>query len=227
MGMELLLTTSDQSALRRVLLARHDPVAVLSSDTAQALRRLVPCDVLQAGEADAEGYHLRGEDYVFSGPGYPPEMSPSQLPRVCEGPLNTGLEHFAAMDPEDPEVLEERAVGVRDVLRLGFPTGSGNVVQVCLARRAECFTPRDLAMLRLLEPVLGRVMRATPRTAPEPLLTPAEQRVLELVATGLTNRAAAEELFVAEATVRKHLENAYRKLGVSSRTAAVARLAVS
>jgi DNA-binding CsgD family transcriptional regulator len=31
-------------------------------------------------------------------------------------------------------------------------------------------------------------------------------------------------LYISESTVRKHLQNAYRKLGVSSRTAAVALL---
>jgi DNA-binding NarL/FixJ family response regulator len=44
------------------------------------------------------------------------------------------------------------------------------------------------------------------------------------VAKGLSNGAIAGQLVVEPSTVRKHLENVYRKLGVSSRTAAVARL---
>jgi len=56
-------------------------------------------------------------------------------------------------------------------------------------------------------------------------LTPREREILGLVAEGLTNTEIARSLWVAPSTVAKHLEQAYRKLGVSSRTAAVARIA--
>jgi DNA-binding NarL/FixJ family response regulator len=49
-------------------------------------------------------------------------------------------------------------------------------------------------------------------------LTPAEQRVAALVASGATNRAAADRLFVSVRAVEVHLTSIYRKLGVSSRT---------
>jgi DNA-binding NarL/FixJ family response regulator len=48
--------------------------------------------------------------------------------------------------------------------------------------------------------------------------------VLHHVAAGLTNAEIAERLVVAPSTVRKHLENAYRKLGVRNRFAAVVAL---
>src|SRR4051794_10893112 len=43
-------------------------------------------------------------------------------------------------------------------------------------------------------------------------LTSQERRILELVAKGLTNRQVAEELFLAEATVRKYLASIRTKL---------------
>jgi DNA-binding NarL/FixJ family response regulator len=49
-------------------------------------------------------------------------------------------------------------------------------------------------------------------------LTPSERRVAELVAEGQTNREVAAALFLSERTVESHLSNAYRKLGVRSRT---------
>jgi DNA-binding NarL/FixJ family response regulator len=54
------------------------------------------------------------------------------------------------------------------------------------------------------------------------LLTPRETEVLRLAADGLCNRDIADQLFVSERTVKFHLQNAYRKLGVGNRTAAAA-----
>ena len=52
-------------------------------------------------------------------------------------------------------------------------------------------------------------------------LTAREIEVLALVAHGLSNREVAERLVVSEHTVHRHLANAYTRLGVSSRAAAV------
>jgi DNA-binding NarL/FixJ family response regulator len=52
-------------------------------------------------------------------------------------------------------------------------------------------------------------------------LTAREQQILAAVARGLSNKAISEELWVTEQTVKFHLTNVYRKLGVPSRTAAV------
>ena len=42
-------------------------------------------------------------------------------------------------------------------------------------------------------------------------------------AVGYDNNAIARQLVISPATVRKHLENAYARLGVTSRTGAAAR----
>jgi DNA-binding CsgD family transcriptional regulator len=54
-------------------------------------------------------------------------------------------------------------------------------------------------------------------------LTARERDVLSWVARGKTNAEIAEVLWLAPSTVGKHLENIYAKLGVGTRTAAVAR----
>lgn len=56
-------------------------------------------------------------------------------------------------------------------------------------------------------------------------LTARELEVLRLVATGLSNQAIGERLFVSEHTVHRHLANIFAKLSVSSRAAAVAQAA--
>jgi len=67
--------------------------------------------------------------------------------------------------------------------------------------------------------LLGRVR--TP-AAPIDQLTDRELKVLTLVASGTTNREAAKQLFISEATVKTHLLHTYAKLGVRDRAAAVA-----
>lgn len=57
---------------------------------------------------------------------------------------------------------------------------------------------------------------------PTALLKPRELEVLRLVARGCTNREAARELFVSEATVKAYLLRVYDRLGARDRASAVA-----
>jgi DNA-binding NarL/FixJ family response regulator len=69
--------------------------------------------------------------------------------------------------------------------------------------------------------VMSRLISKVRDPAPDPL-SKRELEVLELVAAGRTNREAAADLFISEATVKTHLLNIYGKLGVSDRASAVA-----
>jgi DNA-binding CsgD family transcriptional regulator len=62
--------------------------------------------------------------------------------------------------------------------------------------------------------------RSTPRAAGG--LSAREVQVIRLLATGKTNRAIADELFISEKTVGRHVSNIFTKLGLSSRAAATA-----
>ncbi|MDH6109545.1 DNA-binding NarL/FixJ family response regulator [Kitasatospora sp. MAP12-15] len=64
--------------------------------------------------------------------------------------------------------------------------------------------------------LLGRVR------AGRPTLSPREGQILQLLAEGLANRQISKRLFISEATVKTHLVHIYDKLGVDSRTAAIA-----
>jgi two-component system response regulator DesR len=52
-------------------------------------------------------------------------------------------------------------------------------------------------------------------------LTKRELSILEALQRGGSNQAIAKKLFLAEQTVKFHLTNIYRKLGVSTRTEAI------
>jgi DNA-binding NarL/FixJ family response regulator len=55
-------------------------------------------------------------------------------------------------------------------------------------------------------------------------LTDREFDVIKLMYDGKTNQQIADELFIAMNTLKKHINNAYFKMDVASRTAAIARL---
>jgi DNA-binding CsgD family transcriptional regulator len=63
------------------------------------------------------------------------------------------------------------------------------------------------------------------RPAASPDLTASERRLAEAVASGATNREAADQLFLSVSTVEAMLSRVYRKLGVRSRTEMVTMLA--
>jgi DNA-binding CsgD family transcriptional regulator len=79
----------------------------------------------------------------------------------------------------------------------------------CGSRRLERRARAELA-------AIGVRPRATDQSGTD-ALTPSERRVVELAATGATNREIAQSLFVTEKTVETHLGRAFRKLDVSSR----------
>ena len=91
------------------------------------------------------------------------------------------------------------------------------------------FSERDRAVLDLLAPHLSLIRQRHLRQATAPLTSPAaevltarQREILQLVASGMTNREIAATLYIAPGTVRKHLENVYATLAVRNRAQAIA-----
>jgi DNA-binding NarL/FixJ family response regulator len=83
------------------------------------------------------------------------------------------------------------------------------------------------------DPGGGNVMVSMPRSllqriGDEPVggLSERQTEVVVLAARGFSNARIAEELFVSEATVKRHLANIYEKVGVRSRNEAVRKALV-
>jgi DNA-binding NarL/FixJ family response regulator len=108
-------------------------------------------------------------------------------------------------------------------------------MQVLLALSYRALGDEDSAVLELeaahrvfsdlgAVPEISRVeLLAQGQTKPEAHgLTTRELQVLRLVSSGMTNRAIAADLVLAEKTVDRHVTNIFAKLGVSSRAAATA-----
>ena len=54
-------------------------------------------------------------------------------------------------------------------------------------------------------------------------LTPSEKKIIQLLASGLQRKEIAQQLNISISTVKFHLENVYRKLGVHNQAGAVAK----
>jgi DNA-binding NarL/FixJ family response regulator len=133
--------------------------------------------------------------------------------------------------------LRGRFPDVKVVMLSG--SDDSEVVDRCLAAGALCFVgksvePADIA--HALRPVCGGIdvryaktaASAPPRvghqgSAEAGLLTQREREILVMVAEGGSSAELARRLWVTEQTVKFHLSNIYRKLGVSNRTQAARR----
>jgi DNA-binding CsgD family transcriptional regulator/tetratricopeptide (TPR) repeat protein len=101
-----------------------------------------------------------------------------------------------------------RAAGRRTAARQPLEEGL-ELAARCGARTLERRAREELA-------AIGVRPRSTGRDGADSL-TPSERRVVELAATGGTNREIAQTLFVTEKTVEAHLGRSFRKLNISSR----------
>jgi DNA-binding NarL/FixJ family response regulator len=105
---------------------------------------------------------------------------------------------------------------LRELMSLGasaFLVKSASTKHLIGAIRAAVFDPKGENV------VVGmpRGMLEEARGEPRGPLTARELEILLLAARGLSNRDISENLFVADSTVRRHLANVYRKMGVRSR----------
>jgi len=94
----------------------------------------------------------------------------------------------------------------------GLVMGSDEAVALALDIGAGPYSTggRDTVALT----ALGSGLDATP---PPGMLTPRERQVVALVASGRSNKAIAEELFISPATAARHVANILGKLGFNSR----------
>jgi len=118
-----------------------------------------------------------------------------------------------------------RAIGIRHAMAVPIYVDRRLLVSFVFNRAGSGFGERERELAEALRPHLANLYRLSgnvPKLAGTPL-TPREREVLEWVAAGKTNRDIAAILGASARTIEKHLERIYEKLGVETRTAAVAR----
>ena len=131
--------------------------------------------------------------------------------------------------------------------RVVLLTGFHNEVYIFQAFKKGCsgYLSKDTSMEKVLEAVrkaykgdallepadttriireyeqVDRKSRSTEKPAEEIKLTPREREILALIADALSNQEIADRLFISEYTVKTHVSNLFRKLGINDRVQAV------
>jgi DNA-binding CsgD family transcriptional regulator len=202
----------------------------------ESLRRLISADQLEYAEYTwANGFDVVAVDLPAESDPYDAATVDAILAtchtyllaerRHAKSRMPLKLSDFATQQElrRNPfHIFVSMAKGRRHELKLWIPAPDRVSYGFYLGRSRHDFTERDRAVLALLRPHLAAARRRWARLRQPSLLTSRETEVLTLVARGLTNREIARHLVVSPGTVRTHLENVFEKLGVHTRTGAVA-----
>jgi len=209
-----------------------------------ALQRLVPCDSVTFCELDRIGERALGMVSVPEEPDEDEELGLDYWEARHEHPIcrfheKTGdwrayrLSDFVETRRfRSSRIYAEwfRPQHVESLITVGLDSPLSHTKVFLLGRnRGRDFDPADCLVLDILRPYFAmRYDAAHARADAAPAscvgLTRRERQVLDIVAEGKTNHQVAEALRISDGTVRRHLENAYAKLGVHTRTAAVRAL---
>lgn len=128
-------------------------------------------------------------------------------------------------------------IGLEFQMSFVFPAQEDHVLAVVLSRKHRDYSDEEVELVETARPHLIQAFRnarehsalrqrlgesspVPPRDLRAYGLTSREAQVVRRVATGGSNADIARELSLSARTVQKHLENAYRKLGVSTRSEA-------
>jgi len=121
------------------------------------------------------------------------------------------------------ELARARLELARLLASLGRTDAAVREAQLALTRLEEIGAGAEAGRARELLRTLGARPKARHAVRRDQVLTSREVEILRLVAEGLTDGEIAARLVLSKHTVHRHLQNAYAKLGCSSRVAAVTK----
>ncbi|MGU3435075.1 response regulator [Actinomycetes bacterium M1A6_2h] len=126
--------------------------------------------------------------------------------------------------PDPPKVVVMTTMDVDDLVVRSIEAGAHSFLSKCEAPEAFQMSVRAVAAGKTLfsEESLRQIVTSRPRESAGGLerLTDREIEVLRVMATGATNAAIGQQLFLGETTVKTHLSSVFQKLDVGSRVGA-------
>ncbi len=207
------------------------------------LKDLVPCDWLEASFQDTPRWEITDQPFMPMENASGPSEDFQALYRTlywsssCSYPdrsgdtsavfRNTDLDSERQLRNKPMFVELYRPAGIERELFVCLSAGApGRTVRLLFSRGPGAdFTDQQVAMMTLLQPHLQRAYdRAQRRRSAAVHITDRQNQVMALVAQGCTDQQIARRLAISPATVSKHLENVYARLGVAGRVAAVMQL---
>jgi DNA-binding NarL/FixJ family response regulator len=147
------------------------------------------------------------------------EAVPDQLLVIyCESGLTENLKLIKRLKRNAPQILIVAVCEVADgrAARRLIDCGIDGLV---FADELEATLAPTVGAVFAGQVVVPRDVR---ESVQKPPLSTRERQVLEKVMMGLTNQEIGAQMFLAESTIKSHLSSAYNKLGVRSRSEAVA-----
>jgi DNA-binding NarL/FixJ family response regulator len=196
--------------------AQPDSARVVSvGDVVCLIAPRAPREVIAAGLRD-EGYEVVSFDCVSAFVGEDVEL-PCAIVACIDDALagaTREIESLVESASPSPVVMVCESVQRREI-RAALAAGAAGVV--VYDELADSLAPclRAVCAGQLCVP------RGHWRQVEPPVLSNREKQILSLVVMGYMNSQIAEQLFLAESTVKSHLSSAFGKLGVRSRNEAV------
>lgn len=233
-----------QAAMAVVDAGRRAPAVPgrLAPEVLHALRALIPCDDLSFNDHDATLFTTYALDElgddgltVLEQPVTDPDSPFWQdyASSVCGMPERTGDDRSVLLRSDFFTLREWRQqpmfvdyfarFGTLHTALLPLPTVGTRSRRLVFFRAGSVgFDERERSLMTLLRPHLVELVQR--RSAGPQGLTDRQVEILRLVAQGRSNTEVGAELHLSPHTVRKHLENAFERLGVTTRAEAVARV---
>lgn len=126
-----------------------------------------------------------------------------------------------AVRERDTDVIDWVEAGVAGVVtRSASLADLSNAIFVAARGGCACSPAVPAVLMRRV----AAAARERPDTAPMPDLTAREREIMDLLSLGLSNKEIAARLFLGLSTVKNHVHHVLRKLEVTSRAEAVARM---
>jgi DNA-binding NarL/FixJ family response regulator len=212
--------------------ARENVIKVLVADDQKLFREMLIDHLRQETDIEVVGEAESGAETLEKAAALTPDIL---LLDIQLGDMD-GLEVTEKVKEQVPAIKVVLLTGFHneEYIYRGFQVGaSGYLSKDTSLERVLDAVRRAYEGDALLEPVATtRIIRhfdqhqprASRRTETkrEPVkLTPRENEILALIADGLSNQEIAERLFISEYTVKTHVSNLFRKLGINDRVQAV------